>query len=172
MTHTLRAAHISGIALLLTLALMRSADAQVIVTPTVNFSDGLYHYNYSISNSTANDVFIVDITVPINLPSVVQNLSAPAGFQSQFDSTLGLVSFLEDTSVFSATPVNGFIFDSPLAPGPAPFNTTFVTPGGQTGTGSGRTSAPATPEPGSLAVIGALGASGLLALRRRKTSSK
>ena len=157
--------------LLLTLGTIGVASAQVIVTPIVTFSSGLYHYDYSISNTSASDLFDLDISVPTDAAAktqVIRNLMAPAGFVAANDSVLGLVSFLEDTSTFTATPKNGFTFDSPFSPGAALFTANLSPPSGGIVTLNGRTSAPvATPEPGSLAAFGALTASGLLAIRRK-----
>ena len=121
--------------------------ATITVTPTVTPSGSLFHYAYSISNSSPDDAFVVDIPVPA-APSAVLDLSAPIGFTTSFDSGLGLVSFLEDTSKFGSTPVSGFSFDSPDAPGSVSFTATLVNASGSLFTLSGPTLAP-VPEPAS-----------------------
>jgi hypothetical protein len=136
----------------------------------VTFSSGLYHYDYSISNTSASDLFDLDINVPTDAVAgtqVIRNLSAPVGFQSADDSVLGLVSFLEDTSSFTATPQDGFVFDSPFGPNNAVFTANLAPAAGGITTLTGQTLAPATPEPGSMAVLGALAASGIFAVRRK-----
>ena len=90
------------------------ANAQ---TPTVtgvsSFSSGLYRYNYTITNNSP--VELIDVAIHINSGPVL-NLTAPTGYSTNYDVNLGLVDFLENTSVFATgTPVSGFFFDSPLA---------------------------------------------------------
>ena len=172
MPHIRQGGRILGGMLLLTLGSFGVAHAQIVVSPTVTFASGLFHYDYSISNSTPDDLFDLDIFVPSDASAgttVVQNLSAPTGFLAANDFVLGTVSFLEDTSLFNATPQSGFAFDSPLGPGSAVFSGNLApnTPNGPINTLGGGTQAPATPEPGSLAVFGALTASGIFAVRRK-----
>jgi hypothetical protein len=173
MPRTLQAVRHLGVGLLLALGVLGAADAQIIVTPTVTLVAGLYHYNYSITNNTASDLFQLDIAVAPDAlagTQVIRNLSAPTGFVAANDSVLGIVSFLEDTGTFSSTPQNGFIFDSPLAPAGSTFTGNLApssTSGGPITTQSGNTRAPVTPEPGSLAAFGALTASGMFAARRK-----
>lgn len=148
-----------------------TAQAQVSVTPTVGSSGGLFHYDYSVTNMTGNEVILVDVDVPQD-PLAVQNPTAPTGFKIAFDPGLGLVSFLEDSDLFSTTPVSGFTFDSIFGPGSTPFQATFIDPAtGGLGTLPGITIGPtAVPEPGSLATLAALALSGTLLLRRRKAA--
>jgi hypothetical protein len=173
MPHALQRGRILVGALLLTLGTLGAADAQIIVTPTITLVSGLYHYDYSITNNTGADLFALDIAVSPDAAAgtqVIRNLAAPVGFTTSQDSVLGIVSFLEDTGTFSTTPQNGFMFDSPLAPASSTFTGNLVpssTSPGPISTQGGRTRAPVTPEPGSLAVFGALAASGLLAVRRK-----
>ncbi len=138
-------------AVLLLLTSTLASAASITVAPTVTPASGLYQYAYSITNSTPDDAFLIDIQVPKD-PSAVSNLAAPAGFKAAFDSGLGLVSFLEDTSFFGATPTSGFSFNSPDAPGSAGFQATLVAAAsGSLYTISGSTVAPAplasVPEP-------------------------
>jgi hypothetical protein len=173
MPHTLQTARHMGVGLLLAFGVLGAADAQIIVTPTVTLVSGLYHYNYSITNNTASDLFQLDIGVATDTAAktqVIRNLGAPAGFVAANDSGLGIVSFLEDTGTFSSTPQNGFVFDSPIAPAGSTFTGNLApstTSGGPITTQSGNTRAPVTPEPGSLAAFGALTASGIFAARRK-----
>jgi hypothetical protein len=140
------------------------AHAQVDVTPTVSFANGVYSYNYSVANSSAEDLALVNINVTPGL-FTIQNLLTPAGFQSVYDTNLGIVTFLSDANVFGAgTTLDGFTFDSPYAPSATMFDalslngTPFV----------GTTQGPVVPEPGSLALLVGLGVTGIVALRRRK----
>jgi hypothetical protein len=99
--------------------------ATITVTPDVTLSSGLYHYAYSITNNTPDDAFLIDIPVAAS-PSAIENLTAPSGFTAAFDSGLGLVSFLEDSSFFSSTPESGFSFDSLEGPGNVLFSATVL----------------------------------------------
>jgi hypothetical protein len=113
-------------AIVLFLATSVSATAdQVVVTSTVTPITGGYEYAYTITNNTADDPFIIDIPVPAD-PTAISDLTVPSGFTSAFDSGLGLVSFLEDTSNFTSTPQGGFFFDSPVAPGAVTFQATVL----------------------------------------------
>ena len=70
-------------------------------------------------------------------------LTAPGGngpsspSNTAYDSVLGLVSFIENQGVFTATPESGFSFDSPVAPGPGTFNATLFDGGTQRGSVQG-----------------------------------
>lgn len=145
--------------------------AQAIVTPTVTqLSNGVYHYNYSITNTSADDLFDVDIQV-LSGPGVVFNVSAPTGFSSLYDYGLGLVSYTEDTGVFSMnTAVNGFVYDSLLAPKSSVFTANRTPSSGGIIATNGITPS-AVPEPGILTLIGAISAMSLCALRRKRSST-
>lgn len=94
-----------------------TAQAQIVINPTVTNKGSLFHYNYSVANSTGNDLAIITLeSLPFG-SSTVQNLTAPSGFQASFDTGLGLLSFLSDSQLFqSGQTVAGFQFDSPLLP--------------------------------------------------------
>jgi hypothetical protein len=127
--------------------------ATVTLTSNVTANGNVYHYDYTIANGTADDAFLIDIPVLAN--SSIVNLAAPAGFNTAFDSGLGLVSFLEDTAMFTATPLGGFGFDSPNAPGTVTFAASLLSEAGDIYTISGNAIAP-VPEPGFLWVFALL----------------
>jgi len=158
-------------ALLLFASILAHA-ALVTVNPSVtSIGGGDYKYAYSISYTGTDDAFLIDISVPAN-PAAVYNLTVPAGFEDQFDSVNGLVSFLENTSTFIATPTSGFSFDSPDAPGTASFVASVYDSNFNIYTISGSTAAPvATPEPSYLCVLGFMASAGI-AFSRRKTGKK
>lgn len=159
-----------GITGFLMASVLSAVNAQVIVSPVVTFSSGLYNYNYTITNNSTDDLFDLSIHVPAQA-TAIKNLSAPAGFISAFDPGLGLVDYLEDTSTFAlGVPISGFKFSSPYAPVAGIFDANLFTTSGSINTFSGKTVAPA-PEPGSIALLGAGAvASGLLFNRfRRRT---
>ena len=144
------------------------ANAQ---TPTVtgvsSFSSGLYRYNYTITNNSLNE--LIDVTIHINSGPVL-NLTAPTGYSTNYDVNLGLVDFLENTSVFATgTPVSGFFFDSPLAPTRfGVFDALTADSLGGSASFTGTTLAP-SPEPGSIALLGAAAVSGAFLLRRKRS---
>ena len=154
---------------LLLFASVAAYSSAVTVTPTVTSLGGLYEYAYSISYTGPDDAFLIDISVPSN-PSAIFDLTTPAGFTSQFDSVNGLVSFLEDGSMFTATPTSGFSFDSYMAPGTAMFAASVVDTNGNIYTVGGTTIAP-TPEP-VYGYLLFLMAPALLILKRRTLSLK
>lgn len=133
-------------AVLLMLGSSLGSAATVTVSATVTTSGDLYKYAYSIANYTPDDSFLIDIPVPKYSDAVV-DLTAPAGFESAFDSGLGLVSFVENTSMFGPTPTTGFSFESPDAPGSVKFDATLLSSStGSLYTIAGPTTAP-VPEP-------------------------
>ena len=146
-----------------------AAHAQLVTLSPVMLSNGLYHYDYSIANNTASDLFDLDINVAPGL-NTVQNLTAPAGFMATNDTGLGIVDFLEDTSSFTAVPLSGFAFDSPLPPQSSTFDANLADPNSNITVVSGQVIAPQVPEPGTLA-LALLAAPGLLlTVRRRRTT--
>lgn len=150
------------------LCLARTAQSQVSVSDLVTQSGGLYHYDYTVTNHTDQDVLFIDIAVPPD-PSAVQNPTAPAGYGLSFDSGLGLVSLLEDTDplsnpqFFGNNPVSGFEYDSPFAPTPSAFTAYTLDRNGNLVTLNGTV----VPEPGGLLVYAVCAVTGAWLLRRR-----
>jgi hypothetical protein len=143
-----------------------ASAATITVDPVVSFSSGQYQYSYTITNPTPDDSFLIDIPVPAD-PAAIDDITVPAGFESAFDSGLGLVSFLEDTLMFGPTPTAGFSFDSPIGPGAVLFTATLVSSvDGSLYTLSGPTTAPAVPEPATFPLVAAAGL-GLVSLGRK-----
>ncbi len=98
--------------------------ALITVTPVVTPVGSLYEYDYSIINNSGDDMPVLDIAVAPG--TAILDLTAAPGFDDAYDPVLGLVSFLENTSVFGPTALSGFIFESPLAPGATTFNATLL----------------------------------------------
>ena len=138
---------------LLALASSFASGGTISVASTVTGGPGAYLYAYTVTNTTPDDPFVIDIPV-LKLPAFVTNLIAPTGFKIAFDSGLGLVSFIEDTKFFTSTPVSGFSFRSIGGPGNVLFAaTTLSSTSGNVFTVSGPTQAP-VPEPGYLLLVG------------------
>jgi len=138
-----------------------AARAQVTIVPTVTPNGALFNYSYSVTNSTANDVIVVNLN---NLPMVsgaLTNLTAPMGFQTTFDPGVGIASFLpalgstQDFMPGSIT--SGFSFSSAFGPGTVGFGAEDITGGMLTGTtlAPAVPAAPAVPEPSTLISLGA-----------------
>ena len=155
------------------------AHAQVS-TPAVTFANGLYHYDYSITNATADDLFTVTIQVlPYNDPNIqpdpnspnnpVINVTAPAGFMASYDPVNGFVGYTEFTGIFTSTPLNGFTYDSTFAPMSSVFEADFAVNGITPTFG---TTLAAVPEPDSVALLGAMSAAACFAMRRRVRNTK
>ncbi len=154
-----------------------AARAQVTIVPTVTPNGALFNYSYSVTNSTANDVLIVNLN---NLPMVsgaLTDLAAPMGFQTTFDpgnsnSSFGIASFLGDFTPGSTT--TGFSFSSAFGPGTVGFDTLDNNGTPLSGTTQGPSLGPGVapvPEPSTLISLGA----GVLLLtfcaaRRRRTA--
>jgi hypothetical protein len=157
------------------LALMTSTAVwagTVTVTPTVTPIGGGYQYAYSITNTTPDDSFSIDIPVYAGIGEIT-NVMVPTGFTSDVDTGTGDVFFLEDTSFFGSTPTGGFSFDSPVAPGPVTFTATLLSAAdGSLYTISGPTVSPApAPEPGYLGLFAFLAPTMLLLRRFRQGRS-
>ena len=60
------------------------AHADVIVTANVTPNGGLFQYDYSIANQTANDLSVLDIAVTPDI--TIGDLTAPTGFETAYDS--------------------------------------------------------------------------------------
>ncbi len=154
-----------------------SASLAVLVTPTVTLNLGIYTYSYSVFNGGSNDLAIVSFAATPAAPFTVQNLTAPTGFISTFDSGNGLISFLEDNS--SATPqtfapsstVSPFTFTSTFAPRSTVFEALDIL--GNTFTGSTLApSARSVPEsgPGIFGLCVLMALPGFSQLLRRRSS--
>ena len=141
-------------------------QAQVSTPVVTLLGSGLYHYDYSITNTSPDDLFDVDIHVAPG-PGVVSNVNTPGGFTSLYDSGLGLVAFTEDTALFTAAPLSGFTYDSAFAPVFSTFDANFAPLAGGITTTSGSTLA-AVPEPGSVALFVSMSAMAGFAARRKR----
>ena len=108
------------------LALGSTASSQVIVSPTVSSSGGIFTYSYSVTNNGLFDLAIVN--VPVTTAGNLMSLIAPTGFGISFDPGVGIVSFFEDADpltlqTFSPGSTRGlFMFTSTLRPGAATFD--------------------------------------------------
>ncbi len=151
-----------------------AARAQVSILSNVQTTNGtLFNYSYSVTNAslTGQDFPVITFAAP-SLAGGLTNLSAPTGFQISFDPGVpggGLVSFLEDSQMFSSTPAV-FSFTSAFAPTLTPFQAVGFDAAGNSITSSGTVSAPApVPEASTLVSL----AAGVLlltfcAVRRRR----
>lgn len=144
----------------------QAARAELLLTPTITSSNGVYTYDYSIMNQTSSDLALVNLYVPTGVDQI-WNLMAPTGFLGAYDTGLGIVTFLSDSSTLSSGfNGDGFSFQTNDAPGI--INTSALTLTGQTfvGTASGP-----VPEPGSMALMagaGSLFAFSCLRTRRKR----
>ncbi len=155
-----------------------AARAQVTVVPVVTSAGGVFNYSYTVTNFTADDLFVLNINGLPQVAGAATNLTAPAGFQITFDpgnanSPSGIVSFLGD---FAPGSVNsGFSFSSAFGPGAVAFDTegsNLNSTAGGTDTFNGTTLAP-VPEASTTVSLGA----GVLlltfcAVRRRRAGAR
>ena len=111
--------------------------ADVVVEAQVTAINGGFLYSYMVTNNTDRELVIISIEVPSD-PAAVANLTAPAGFAASFDSGLGVVDFVMDTSTFSGmSTVGSFTLESPLGAGPVNFTALDMDGGELTGTTEG-----------------------------------
>jgi hypothetical protein len=145
-----------------------AARGQVLLTPEITWDGSLYHYHYTLTNNTLSDLSLITIQTVAGA-DVALNPGAPDGFQLIYDSGNGLLSFAPadpdngGTMFEAGQAYSGFHFQSPLRPGWARFSALDVN---GLKAFSGVASAP-VPEPGSLAMLGALTVTGLIWWRRR-----
>lgn len=144
-------------ALLCALVLPKLVHAgPVLVDPTISSNNGFFHYNYSVMNNSSVDLSVVTIGV-ISSPLAIHNLTAPSGFNVNFEATLGLLDFLENTSSFvMGTTVSGFQLDSPFGPNISSFTALALNSSGALISFSGSAFAPApapVPEPGTFILV-------------------
>ncbi len=106
------------LALALLVAGARS-DAQVTLDATVTPLGGSFRYDLTIQNQGAQELALVSLTdVPLNDDLIEPNLVVPPGFLGSYDSLLGFVDFLADTSPFTpGGTFGGFSFLSYAGPG-------------------------------------------------------
>jgi hypothetical protein len=143
------------------------AEGTITVTDVVTPIGPLFQYDYTIADGTG-ELAVLDIAVTPGIAiSGLTGPGGPADFETAYDSVLGLVSFIENNSVFSAAPESGFIFDSPVAPGASAFDVTLF----DGTTGSGSVQGPVVPEPSALPLC-ALGGAALLFWRKRLLASR
>ncbi len=136
-----------------------AARAQVSILSNVQTTTGaLFNYSYSVTNaSLTQDFYAINIAAP-SLPGGLTDLMAPTGFKIAFDPNVpggGLVTFLEDTQMFSSTPAV-FSFDSAFGPTVAQFGADGIDGSGNSITSSGAVLAPQpVPEASTLVSLGA-----------------
>jgi PEP-CTERM motif-containing protein len=143
------------------------AEGTITVTDVVTPIGPLFQYDYTIADGTGQ-LAVLDIAVTPGITiSGLTGPGGPADFETAYDSVLGLVSFVENNSVFSATPESGFIFDTSVPPGASTFDVTLF----DGTTGSGSVEGPVVPEPSTLPLC-ALGGAALLFWRKRLLASR
>ena len=142
------------------------SEGNITVTDVVTRIGPLFQYDYTVADGTGQ-LAVLDIGVTPGIAiSGLTGPGGPADFETAYDSVLGLVSFLENGSVFSSSPESGFIFDSTVPPGASTFGVTLF----DGTTGSGSVQGPVVPEP-SLLPLCALGGAALLFWRKRMPAS-
>ncbi len=149
------------------------AQLQVVVAPTATFTGSSFHYSYSITNFTADDIYVVNLNGLPLVPGALFNFSAPTGYEitNPYDSGVGIESFLADTSFAPGSTVSGFSFDSTFAPSTVAFDTVSSGTAYYTGTTLGPAGAP-VPEASTLVSLGVgLSVLTLIAVRRRRAIS-
>lgn len=135
---------------------------------------GVFRYAFTIQNQGPLDVAIVSLSdAPIADPIIDGSLAWPAGFFASYDSGLGFLDFLEDTTPFMpGLPVSGFSLDSGSPPFTAflSFESIDVNGGIMTGTATMRVidgdGTGVIPEPGR-APLGLASLLACLLVRRR-----
>ncbi len=149
------------------------AQLQVVVLPTATFTGSSFHYSYSITNFTADDLYVVNLNGLPLVPGALSNFSAPTGYEitNPYDSGVGIESFLADASFAPGTTVSGFSFDSIFAPSTVAFDTVSSGTATYTGTTLGPAGAP-VPEASTLVSLGmGLSVLAFAVVRRRRAAT-
>lgn len=151
----------------------QTASAILIVnaTPTP-LGGGLFQYEFTISNTGPADVPLVNINnAPLSDPDIGSTLMTPAGFLALYDPGLGIVTFLEDTSLFAAgTTIGGFSFQSAGPPGQYFGTFDALDVNGAFQDGNVNFSTTGVPDAGSTLLLAAVAAGALAATGRNPTS--
>ena len=146
----------------------RQGKAQIVLTPTVQQVGQEFHYDYSVINNSLDTTYYVVALQGLPGSTTVFDLAAPAGFKIDFDSHLGLITFLSDTQSFDpTTTVSGFSFDSFLQPTSTSIESTGFDALGNGVITEGFAPGP-VPEPGVAPLLLAGLAGTVIALRRRR----
>ncbi len=148
----------------------QASRADLVLSPMITSSNGVFTYDYTIMNDTSMDLALVNLFVPAG-PGEIMNVMAPSGFQGVYDSGLGIVTFLSDSStITSGFSGDGFSFQTTDAPGTINTSALSLTGDSLVGTAVGP-----VPEPGSMAFLagaGSLFAGTILRSRRKRTALK
>lgn len=144
------------------------SQAQIVLTPTVTSVGNEFQYDYSVTNNSPDTTYYVVSLQGLPGENTVFNLAAPTGFQINYDSSLGLITFLADSQSFDpTTTVSGFTFDSFLPPTTTSTESTGLDPLGNGVVTDGTAPGP-VPEPGMGGLLVAGVTATLLTLRRKR----
>ena len=150
-----------------------SARAQVFVTSTATFTGSAFHYAYTVTNVSPDDLFVVNLNGLPAVQGALFNFSAPDGFTmtSPYDYNVGIESFEANSSFTSGSTTSGFSFDSTFAPSTVAFDTVSGAATPYTGTTLGPAGAP-VPEASTLVSLGmGLSVLAFAIVRRRRAAA-
>ena len=147
------------------------ARAQLIINTAVTPQSGTFNYAYTVSNQTATDFSVVTLGGFFTSAATVQDLFSPDGYIAFFDSSLGLLSFVEGSQAFAAGSVSAaFTFTSAYGPGAGSYEAIDINGDLSFGTTLVASVPPiagsAVPEPSTTAAIAALFLVGLVMSRK------
>ncbi|MFN0128514.1 MAG: hypothetical protein ACKV19_17715 [Verrucomicrobiales bacterium] len=110
--------HLLSASVMLALTLGAPPVRAVVVDATVTQLSGSYLYEISIHNDETEELaFVSLVDGPLADPLIDSTLTTPVGFIGNYDSGLGFVDFLADTSSFlPGLTVDGFSFESLTGP--------------------------------------------------------
>ena len=146
-----------------------SARAQVFVTSTATFTGSAFHYIYTVTNTSPDDLFVVNLNGLPSVQGALFNFTAPNGFtETNYDYNVGIESFQANDSFASGSTTSGFSFDSAFAPSAVAFDTVSGAATPYTGMTLGPAGAP-VPEASTLVSLGmGLSVLAFAVVRRRR----
>lgn len=166
-------AHLFSAAAILVMTLGAPSAKAVVVHGVVTQLAGSYLYEIFVLNDEAAELLIVSlIDAPLADPLIGPTLTTPVGFLGNYDSGLGYVDLIADTTSFlPGSTVDGFSFESLAGPGTGYF-TTFeaIDASGNPYSGPVTLTVNGVPETGGTLMMSGLVCAALGLLRRRKTA--
>lgn len=108
-----KAVAVTGLLVGLGIAVMPTANAQVVVTGFYNQVGADFFYNFQVENQGGLDVLVADVIIPGSNAFTITGETAPTGFQISVDAVTGRIGLVSDSATFAPLSiVSGFTLTS------------------------------------------------------------